>query len=269
MAHLSKTLLLFFIITLLTTTLATVTNAANKPKPKPKNMVNIVLVHGAIADGSSWSGVIPYLQAAGHYVLAVQQPLTSIDDDVAKVKVALGTIKSGPIVLVGHSFGGLVITQAGHNNANISSLVYVAAFAPDEGESVADLGKNYKPLPSNQNFVPDSAGRLTLPQKLFLKYFCPDVDHKVAEVMAVAQGPCDAARFGYKSGPAAWKEHPSYYVVAENDQIIQPEMEAFFAQRMKAKKTIKVPSSHAVLVSHPKEVADIILEAAKAAKAAN
>ncbi|KAK3824411.1 MAG: Alpha/Beta hydrolase protein [Linnemannia elongata] len=227
-------------------------------------MVNIVLVHGAIADGSSWSHVIPLLQAAGHYVLAVQQPLTSIDDDIAKVKVALGTIKSGPIVLVGHSFGGIVITEAAHNNSNISALVYVAAFAPDQGESVAELGKNYTALPSNQHFVPDSAGRLVLPQDLFLKYFAPDVDQKEAKIMAAAQGPCDAARFGYVSGPAAWKEHPSYYIVAQNDQIIQPEMEAFFAERMKAKKTVKIPASHAVLVSHPKEVADLILEAANA-----
>ncbi|KAF9151299.1 hypothetical protein BG015_006845 [Linnemannia schmuckeri] len=264
MARLSKSLLLFLSLTLLITTLFTVTDAANKPKP-PKKMANIVLVHGAIADGSSWSRVIPHLQAAGHYVLAVQQPLTSIDDDVAKVKVALGTIKSGPIILVGHSFGGLVITQAAHNNSNISALVYVAAFAPDQGESVAELGKNYTALPSNQHFVPDSAGRLTLPQDLFLKYFAPDVDQKEAKIMAAVQGPCDAARFGYVSGPAAWKEHPSYYVVAQNDQIIQPEMEAFFAERMKAKKTVKIPSSHAVLVSHPKEVADLILEAAKAA----
>ncbi|KAG0376627.1 hypothetical protein BGX24_007458 [Mortierella sp. AD032] len=229
-------------------------------------MVNIVLVHGAIADGSSWSRVIPILQDAGHTVLAVQQPLTSIDDDVAKVKVALATITNGPIVLVGHSFGGLVITQAATGNANISSLVYVAAFAPDKGESIVELGKNFTALPSGQHFVPDGAGRLTLPQDLFLKYFCPDIDQKEAKIMAAAQGPCDAARFGYVSGAPAWKEHPSYYVVAEKDQIIQPEMEAFFAQRMKAKKTVKIPSSHAVLVSHPKEVAALILEAAKAAK---
>ncbi|KAG0291535.1 hypothetical protein BGZ96_005096 [Linnemannia gamsii] len=267
MARLSKCFLLCFLITLFTTTLFTVTNAADTSTPSLKNkkMVNIVLVHGAIADGTSWSHVIPILQAAGHYVLAVQEPLTSIDDDVAKVKVALGTIKSGPIVLVGHSFGGLAISLAAYNNTNVTSLVYVAAFALNEGESVASIGKNYHPLPSNQHFVPDSAGRLTLPQDLYLKYFCPDVDRKEAEVMAVTQGPCDAARFSYVSGPPAWKQLPTYYVVAENDQIIQPEMEAFFAERMKAKKTIKVPASHAVLVSHPKEVAGIILEAAKAA----
>ncbi|KAF9908000.1 hypothetical protein EC991_010348 [Linnemannia zychae] len=268
----ARLLLSFFILfTLLSSILLTLTDAASKPKPKPKpkpnkKMVNIVLVHGAIADGSSWSGVIPILQDAGHTVTAVQQPLTSIDDDVAKVKVALAAIKSGPIVLVGHSFGGLVISHAATGNTNISSLVYVAAFALDKGESVAGLGKSYKPLPSNQQFVPDSAGRLTLPQDLFLKYFAPDVESKQAKIMAAAQGPCDAARFGYVSAAPAWREFPNYYVVAEKDQVIQPEMEAFFAERMKAKKTVKLSASHAVLVSHAKEVAAVILEAAAAAK---
>ncbi|KAG0059007.1 hypothetical protein BGZ90_004664 [Linnemannia elongata] len=264
MARFSKSLLLFFFVTLLTTALFTVTDAANKPKPKPNKMVNIVLVHGALADGSSWSRVIPHLHAAGHYVLAVQQPLTAIEDDVAKVKAALGTIKSGPIVLVGHSFGGTVITQAAHNNPKVSALVYVAAFAPDQGESVAELGKNYTALPSNQAFVSDSDGRLLLPQNLFLKYFAPDVDKKEAEIMAVVQGPFDSVRFGFVSGPPAWKEHPSYYIVAEDDQIIQPELQVFFTKRMKAKKTVKVHASHALLVSRPKEVADLILDAAKA-----
>ncbi|KAG9067524.1 hypothetical protein KI688_012307 [Linnemannia hyalina] len=227
-------------------------------------MVNIVLVHGAFVDGSSWSHVIPYLHAAGHYVIAVQQPLTSIEDDVAKVKVALGTIKSGPIVLVGHSFGGLVISEAAHNNPSVSALVYVAAFGFDQGESAGELGKNYAPLPSAQQFVADSAGRLALPQDQFLKYFCPDVEEKEAKIVAASQGPCDAVRFGYVAGPPAWKEHPSYYIVAENDQIIPPDMLEFFAERMKPKKTIRIPSSHAVPVSHAKKVADLILEAAEA-----
>ncbi|KAF9900625.1 hypothetical protein EC991_007071, partial [Linnemannia zychae] len=237
---------------------------ASKPKPKPKpkpnkKMVNIVLVHGAFADGSSWSD-------AGHTVTAVQQPLSSIDDDVAKVKVALAAVKSGPIVLVGHSFGGLVISHAAIGNTNISSLVYVAAFALDKGESVAELGKSYKPLVSNQQFVPDSAGKLALPQDLFVKYFAPDVEPKQAKIMAAAQGPCDTPRFEYVSAAPAWRQFPNYYVVAEKDQIIQPEMQAFFADRMKAKKTLKLPASHAVPVSHAKEIAALILEAAAAAK---
>ncbi|KAG0059006.1 hypothetical protein BGZ90_004663 [Linnemannia elongata] len=218
MARFSKSLRLFFVATLLTTALFTVTDAANKPKPSKK--VNIVLAHGALADGSSWSRVIPHLHAAGHH--------------------------------------------AAHNNSNVSALVYVAAFAADQGESVAEIGKSYTPLPSNQAFDSDSQGRLVLPQDLFVKYFAPDVELKEAKIMAAAQGPFDNVRFGFVSGPPAWKEHPSYYIIAEDDQIIQPEMQAFFARRMKAKKTVKVPASHALLVSRSKEVTDLILEAARA-----
>ncbi|KAF9958591.1 hypothetical protein BGZ72_000170 [Mortierella alpina] len=229
----------------------------------PKN-VNIVLVHGALADGSSWSKVIPILQAAGHSVTAVQQPLNSIDNDVAQTKSVLARTP-GPIVLVGHSFGGLVITEAGHNAPNVSALVYVAGFANDKGESVTDIGKNFTPLPSASAFDTDSMGRLVLSQDKFIKYFCPDVAKKEAKIMAAVQGPMDAPRFGYAAGSPAWKEHPSYYIVAENDQIIEPKMQTFFAKRMKAKKTITVPgASHAVMVSHPKKVAALILEAAKA-----
>ncbi|KAF9310132.1 hypothetical protein BG003_008884 [Podila horticola] len=229
-----------------------------------KKMPSILLVHGAIADGSSWSGVIPMLQAAGYNVTAVQLPLSSIPNDIAKTKVALATLP-GPIVIVGHSFGGYVITNAAYDDSNVAALVYVAAFGPDEGEDVVGLGKNYTALPSNQLFVPDSNGMVTLSQPNFVKYFAPDVDKTKAKVMAAVQGPSDQGRFVWKSGPPAWKQKPSWYVVAGNDQIIQPELEMFCAQRMKAKKVVKVPgSSHAVMVSHPKEVAALIMEAAKA-----
>ncbi|KAF9281085.1 hypothetical protein BGZ68_006849 [Mortierella alpina] len=252
----SRSLLLGYFIIILS--LLSATSAKINPKT-----VNIVLVHGALADGSSWSKVIPILQAAGHSVTAVQQPLSSIDDDVAKTKSVLARTP-GPIVLVGHSFGGIVITQAGHNATNVSALVYVAAFAPDQGESVVEIGKNFTALPSGTAFVADSMGRLALPQDKFLTYFCPDVAKNEANVLAAVQGPCDAARFNYTSGAPAWKDHPSYYIVAGKDQIINPKMEAFFAKRMKAKKTITVPgSSHAVMISHAKEVAAVILEAAK------
>ncbi|KAF8952665.1 hypothetical protein BGZ52_004666 [Haplosporangium bisporale] len=227
-------------------------------------MANILLVHGAIADGSSWAEVIPHLEAAGHNVLAVQQPLTSLPEDIAKVKVALATLPA-PVVIVGHSFGGVVITNAAHNEPKVAALVYVAAFGPDEGETVIDLGKNYTPLPSNQVFVPDSAGRVTLSKPDFIKYFCPDVDLTKAHVMAVVQGSSDGARFAWKSGPPAWKEKPAWCIVSEHDQIIQPELELFCAERMKAKRIVKVHgASHAVMVSHPKVVAETILEAARA-----
>lgn len=235
-----------------------------KPKSPMETKPSIVLVHGAIADGSSWSGVIERLQAK-HYtnVWAVQQPLSSLPDDIAKVNDALEWIP-GPVVLVGHSFGGIVVTNAG-NHPKVKALVYVAAFAPDENQTAADLGKNYTPLPSGQAFQFDKQKRFYLTQPDFLKYFAPDVEPKKAAVMAAAQGLADGARFGWKSGPAAWKKKPSYFVVSEHDQIIQPELEKWEANNIKAVKTVSVPNaSHAVLVSHPDIVTNLILEAAEA-----
>ncbi|KAI9237744.1 MAG: Alpha/Beta hydrolase protein, partial [Podila humilis] len=224
---------------------------------------NILLVHGALADGSSWSDVIPLLMAAGYNVTAVQQPLTSLPDDIAKTKVALATLP-GPVVIVGHSFGGVVITNAAYNAPNVAGLVYVAAFGPDKGESVTDLGKNFTAVPSGKLFVPDSAGRLILSQPNFVKYFAPDVNKVKAKVMAAVQGPCDAPRFTWQSGPPAWKQKPSWHIVSGNDQIINPDVEEFCAKRMGAKKIVKVAgASHAVMVSHPKVVAALIIEAAK------
>ncbi|MEV6768803.1 alpha/beta hydrolase [Nocardia sp. NPDC051030] len=224
-------------------------------------MVNILLVHGAIADGSSWSAVIPTLQDAGHHVVAAQQPLSSIPDDVTKVRQALDILE-GPTVVVGHSFGGCVITNAAHGAKNVKSLVYVAAFAPDEGETVAQLGTQFPPPPSASHFALDPQGRVTLPQDKFVEYFAPDVDPVQARIMAAVQGPSDAARFEFISGPPAWREFPTWYVVAGNDQIISPQLEELLADRMGAKTTKVEGSSHSVMVSHPDIVADIILEAA-------
>ncbi|KAG0041095.1 hypothetical protein BGZ83_002362 [Gryganskiella cystojenkinii] len=231
--------------------------ADSQPK-KP----NILLVHGALADGSSWSGVITILQAQGYNVTAVQQPLSSLPDDIAKTKVALATLP-GPVIMVGHSFGGVVITNAAYNAFNVAGLVYVSAFAPDEGETAKDLEKNYTALLSSTLMVPDSNGRVILSEPNFVKYFAPDVPTAQAKVMAAVQGPSDTARFMWKSGPAAWKQKPSWAVVSGNDQIINPAVEEFCAKRMKAKKMVKIPgASHAALVSRPKIVAALILEAA-------
>lgn len=225
-------------------------------------MTTILLVHGAIADGSSWAKVIPMLQAAGHDTVAVQQPLTSIPEDVAKVRGVLDEL-DGPVVVVGHSFGGVVITQAAHDAPQVSALVYVAAFAPDEGESAATLGEPFGQLPSASHFEVDKQGRFTLPQELFPQYFCPDVAPEEARVLAAVQGPSDVARFGFVSGPPAWREHPCHYVVAENDQIIPPDLERFVAERMGAA-TVSVPGAgHLVMVSRPRAVADVILAAAR------
>ena len=222
---------------------------------------SIALVHGADADGSCWSKVIPILQDAGHYVVAVQLPLTSIADDAATARRAIDTFDA-PVVVVGHSFGGVVITQAAHEAPNVSALVYVAAFAPDADESAADLVARFPELESAKAIVVDKNGFFAFPQDQFPRLFAQDVDPVEARVMAVVQGPADAARFPFKSGPPAWREHPSWYVVAEADGIINPELERWMAQRMDAKTTLVPGASHAVMVSRPREVANVILAAA-------
>lgn len=229
-------------------------------------MTRILLVHGAIADGSSWSRVILHLQDAGFAVTAVQQPLTSIEDDVKVVKAALAGLNStssNPIVVVGHSFGGLVITNAATDVPNIKALVYVMAFAPDEGEAVRALGAKFPALPSASEFITEGSGRLILSGKNFLKYFAPDVNDRDARVLAATQGPCDAARFEFVCGRPAWKQvNNLYYIVGENDEIIHPDLEAWFAKRMGAK-TYKLKASHAGLISQAGVVAQTIIEAAK------
>lgn len=224
-------------------------------------MSTVLLVHGAIADGSSWRKVIPLLQDAGHEAVAVQQPLSSIPDDVAKVRNVLDELE-GPVVLVGHSFGGVVVTQAGHDAATVSALVYVAAFAPDLGESVQSLSEPFGQLPSASHFQIDRQGRFTLPQDQFPRYFCPDADPDEAKVLAAVQGASDTSRFGFVSGPPAWREHPTHFVVAENDQIIPPALEEFVAKRMGAQTVVAEGSSHLVMFSQPEVVAKAILEAA-------
>ncbi|KAF9577428.1 hypothetical protein BGW38_007366 [Lunasporangiospora selenospora] len=173
----------------------------------------------------------------------------------------------GPVVLVGHSFGGLAITNAG-NADNVAALVYISAFAPDDNQSIAELGANFAPLPSAKAFIFDAQGRFWLSHDDFLKYFAPDVPKAQANLMAAVQGPADGARFEWRSGPAAWKKKPSYFLVSEHDQIISPELEAWEAKNIKAVKTVSVPgASHAALVSHPDIVANLIIDAAKAVAA--
>jgi pimeloyl-ACP methyl ester carboxylesterase len=228
---------------------------------------NIVLVHGADADGSCWSKVIPILQDAGHSVVAVQLPLTSIPDDAATARRAIDKFDA-PVVVVGHSFGGVVITQAAHNAPNVSALVYVAAFAPDAGESAADLVGRFPALESAKYVVIDKNGFFAFPQDQFPRLFAQDVDPVEARVLAVVQGPADAARFPFKSGPPAWREHPSWYIVAEGDGIINPDLERWMAKRMDAKTTSLPGASHAVMVSRAREVANVILAATAAVPAA-
>jgi pimeloyl-ACP methyl ester carboxylesterase len=219
---------------------------------------NIVLVHGLWADGSSWSKVIPILEKAGHRVIAVQLSLNSLEEDVATVKRAISLV-GGPTILVGHSFGGFVITNAGYDNENVTGLVYVSAFAPDEGETAVD----YVPVSSLPPglLVPDSGGFAYLNPEMFHDAFVQDVNQTEAEILADVQKPAHQSLFTAPSGPAAWKQLPTWFEVSEGDRIIPPDAQRQFAERMDAT-TISLNSSHASLVSHPNEVAELILDAA-------
>jgi pimeloyl-ACP methyl ester carboxylesterase len=216
--------------------------------------MNIVLVHGTWVDGSSWSKVIPILQNAGHKVIAVQLPLHSLADDVATVVVG------GPVILVGHSYGGFVITNAAYNNPNVKGLVYLAAFAPNEGQSLTDFIDSTK-LPKGF-LVFDSGGFVYINPEMFPQAFAQDVDPAQAKVMAATQKPTSQSILAEKSGPPAWKQLPSWYQVSDNDHIIPPDAERMFAKQMNAT-TISIPSSHASPVAHPNEVAQLILNATK------
>jgi pimeloyl-ACP methyl ester carboxylesterase len=237
------------------TTTTTTTTSANATTATP----NIVLVHGLWADGSSWSKVIPILQNAGHRVIAVQLAERSLADDVATVKRAIDLV-GGPTILVGHSFGGFVITNAGYNNQNVTGLVYVSAFAPDEGESAV----NFVPVESLPPglLVFDSGGFAYLNPEMFPQAFAQDVNVTEAKTLAVVQKPAHQSLFTEKSGPPAWKQLPTWFEVSEGDHIIPPDAQRQFAQRMNAT-TISLNSSHASLVSHPDEIAQLILDAAR------
>jgi pimeloyl-ACP methyl ester carboxylesterase len=223
------------------------------------NATNIVLVHGAWADGSSWNKVIPLLEKTGHRVIAVQLPLHSLADDVDTVKRAISLV-GGPVTLVGHSYGGAVITNAASDNPNVTGLVYVAAFAPSEGQSLSnlvDLGK----LPKNL-LIFDSGGFAYINPTMFQGAFAQDVDTAEAAVMAAVQKPISLSTFEEKSGPPAWKQLPTWYQISEGDHMIPPDAERLFAKQMNAT-TLSINSSHASLVSHPDDIAQLILNATK------
>jgi pimeloyl-ACP methyl ester carboxylesterase len=220
--------------------------------------MNIVLVHGTGVDGSSWSKVIPILQNAGHKVIAVQLPLHSLSDDIATVKRAIDLI-GAPVILVGHSYGGFVITNAAYNNPSVKGLVYVAAFAPNEGQSLGNFIDASK-LPKGF-LVFDSGGFIYINPAMFHQAVAPDTDPAQTKVLAAAQKPYNKSILTEKSGPPAWKQLPSWYQVSENDSLIPPDAERMFAKQINAT-TISLPSSHASPLSHPNEVAKLILDAA-------
>jgi pimeloyl-ACP methyl ester carboxylesterase len=225
---------------------------------------NIVLVHGAWADGSCWSKVIPTLQAKGLHVVAVQNPLTSIADDVAATNRIVNA-QDGPVLLVGHSYGGAVITEAG-NHPKVAGLVYVAAFAPDEGETLAGLAKNYPTSPLGTGIQVIEDGFLLLTEKGMFEDFAQDLSAEEKNTMLATQGPTQAALLSTPITKAAWHTKPSWFVIASNDRAIAPEQEIATAKRMNAK-TLTVASSHVAMLAQPQKVADFIIEAAGSALA--
>src|SRR5712672_3075098 len=225
---------------------------------KPAKARNVVLVHGAWADGSSWAEVISRLQAAGLHVTAVQNPLTSLADSVAATRRALA-LQDGPTVLVAHSWGGTVISEAG-TDPKVTALVYVAARAPDAAEDFVALSAKFPTMPVRAG-VKDHAGFTYLSEDAFLSYFANGVPREKAEVLYAEQEPTAASLFGGRTTAAAWRSKPSWYAVSKLDQTINPDLERFLAKRMNAT-TVELEAGHLSLVSHPKQIADLILAAA-------
>jgi len=225
---------------------------------RPPRARNIVFVHGLFADGSCWSEVISRLQPKGLNITSVQNPLTTLPESVAAAERVLAR-QDGPTVLVGHSFGGMIVTQAGMH-PNVSAVVYIAARAPDANEDFAALAKTFPTPPASAGIIFDGEeGRLS--EKAFLEDFAGDIPKARAEVLYATQYPFQKALLSGKVTKAAWRHKRSYYAVSTEDRTINPDLERFLAKRMGAK-TIELKASHLSLISHPDEVAELVLEAA-------
>jgi len=227
---------------------------------------NIVLVHGAWADGSSWSSVIERLQADGYHVTAPQFPLTSLADDVDRLRQVLA-IQDGPTVIVGHSYGGQVMTALGTDAPNVVGLVYIAAFGIDDGESLGGLLAQGPPTPALAHRFVDEQGFVWLTEDDFVDHFAGDVDPVKAKALHAVQQPLSASAFDEVMTVPAWKSLPSWYLVAQDDQALPPDVERMFANRMGAT-TVEVPSGHLAMVTHPDEIVKLTETAAEAALAA-
>src|SRR6202522_3183458 len=228
----------------------------------PAGIKNVVLVHGAFADGSGWDAVAKILEKDGYNVSVAQPPETSYADDQKYTKAAIDTM-SGPVVLVGHSYRGSIITEAG-NNPNVAALVYIAAFALDEGESCASIEAAVPQ--ASKAFKPDGNGNWWIEQDHFAADFAADGPPAQAHFMAIAQVPISTDSFTHKVTNPAWKNKPTGYMVAGSDRSINPEQERMMAKRANAK-TVEVNASHVAYMSHPKEAAKLIEEAASSAHA--
>jgi pimeloyl-ACP methyl ester carboxylesterase len=244
------------IVSLLAATFVAPQATAQTSKPVPAH--NILLIHGAWADGSSWEGVILKLQAAGLHVTAVQNPLSSLEDSVAATRRALA-LQDGPTVLVAHSWGGTVISEVG-TDPKVSALVYIAARAPDAGEDFVALSGKFPTMPVRAG-VQNHDGWTVISEEAFLNYFANGVPHAQAQELFAVQEPTAASIFAGRTTAAGWHTKPTWYAVSKLDQTIAPDLERFLAKRMNAQ-TIELEAGHLSLVSHSKEVADLILAAA-------
>jgi len=223
---------------------------------------NIVLVHGAWADGSSWSAAIERLQADGYHVTAPQFPLMKLADDVARLRRVLAR-QDGPTVVAGHSYGGQIITALGEDAPNVVALVYIAAFGLDEGESIGALLAGGPPTPALAHLDIDAEGFAWLPEDDFVNHFAADVDSTKADVMHAVQQPLHASSLDEVMGPPAWRSIPSWFLVADGDQAIPPDAQRQFSVRMGAN-TTEVSTNHVAMVSHPDDVVTMIETAAAA-----
>jgi pimeloyl-ACP methyl ester carboxylesterase len=234
---------------------------AQEGRDPVSSLPNIVLVHGAWADGSSWSAVIERLQADGYTVTAPQFPLTTLNDNVARLRQVLAR-QTGPTVVAGHSFGGQIITALGTDAPNVVALVYIAAFGLDEGESIGALLGQGPPTPALAHLDIDALGFAWLPEEDFVQHFAADVDPVQARVMFAVQQPLSVTALQDVMGVPAWKSLPSWFLVADGDQAIPPDAERLFAQRMGAT-TVEVGTNHVAMVSHPDDVVQLIERAAQ------
>ncbi|MGI4736380.1 MAG: alpha/beta fold hydrolase [Janthinobacterium lividum] len=229
-------------------------------QPTTSGLKNVVLVHGGLVDGSSWARVIPLLHAAGLHVTAVQNPLTSLADDVAATTRAIAR-QAGPVLLVGHSWAGLVITEAG-NNAQVAALAYVAAYAPEAGQSLQDAAQAGPAPAGGQNLRPDAAGFLSITPEGLAADLGPDLSAAEQQLFLATQQPLAAGATAEKVTAAAWQTKPSWYLVAQDDRTLNPDMQQQTAQRIGAT-TRTSPGSHLLILSQPTAVADFIIEAAQ------
>lgn len=237
-------------------------SARNQGAGGPSHRTTIVLVHGAFADGTGWQHVIPVLERDGYNVIAVQNPLSSLASDVETTKRVIDA-QQDPVVVVGHSYGGAVITGAAAGNANVKALVYLAAFAPEAGEAIGAFGKQY-PSALDTALKSDAAGFLYVDRTRFRDVVARDVSATDAAVMAAAQKPVSGSVFGASVPQPAWKTIPSWYLVSQEDRALNPDLERFYAKRIGAT-TVEIKSSHVAFVSHPDAVVRLIEKAASVA----